>query len=187
MPVYRFFSPACFVLLLLLFPACEAERVESELAEQPFFSLTDYFAGEIDRLADHATPVRKSVMLNGETEEKTFPNLDFSRELTIFQQADINKPAWHEKYRVDSMIAADGRLSGLRYTALDTSLVTRELAVDLDAGGRPAEIQVVKQSGNVLSRGFQRLTYRPETGYIIEATRTSSLTKGMDSRIEVSF
>ncbi|MGB3547141.1 MAG: hypothetical protein WBA17_09210 [Saprospiraceae bacterium] len=185
--MYRSALPACFFLLLFLFPACEAERVESELAEQPFFSLTDYFAGEITRLADHATPVRKSVMLNGETEEKTLPNLDFSRELTIFQQADINKPAWYEKYRVDSMTTADGRLSGLRYTALDTTLVTRELAVEMNGRGEPAEIQVVKRSGNVLSRGFQRLTYRPDAGYTIEATRTSSLTKDMDSRIEVSF
>ena len=161
----------------------------SETAEQlevkSYFDLEGFFEKEKERLAGQQN-FKKTVIVNGETEVNETAEIDFEKELTIFSNSDINRPAWSDKYSVDSIFNEKKELVHIGYETSDEKLRTRKMAVDFN-GGAVSKIQIENMTSTAIANAQQSLTYEPAKGYAIESRQKVKTVDGVVLRIEVSF
>lgn len=150
------------ILLLACQPAGETKQLT-----KPFFDLKAYFEQETQRLAA-VQSVKKTAEVDGQKEEKLMDTLNFQRELKIFSDNDLNRPAWSGKYQVDSIFNEKKELAKLNYTANDEDLKTRKMEIDFEQGA-VAKIFIENGAANTISDTKQFLTYQPKLGYSIES------------------
>ena len=179
-----------FTLLLLAtlfcFSACvETSTAENPVVEKPFFDLKDYFAQEISRLAEKKN-VTKKAFYNGKEETKIIENPDFSNELLIFSNTDINRTAWLDKYSVDSTLNAQQELAAIDYAALDKKLKTKSLRVEF-ANNVVSSIEIITAGNSAISQTENHLTYSPTKGYSIKSKQDVKFVSKNDINIQVIF
>lgn len=174
------------VLLLIGLIGCQEEQNTSgPRKDAVFFDLRSFFTAEIARLEKTQPSIKKEIEINGEKENKTQEGIDFEKELAIFIRADINKPAWRDKYQIDSVMEAQ-RLKSLRYTALDSSLKTRVLTIDFNEA-EVERIFILNKTNSPLIQSEQQLTFEPKSGYFIRNKQSLSLSKDSDLTIKAVF
>lgn len=173
---------ALLVSTLLL--GCIPEETAEAVELKPFFDLQAFIDAEVERLESDVPRADKSVTFNEETESHEAMELNYEDELAIFRNADINRPAWLEKYSIDS--TREGSRVRVEYVALDTTLAVRSMRV-IEEGEQVVQIEVENQTGTVLSDGRQLLRYEPATGYLIDSYQDRRFGESLDTRIEVSF
>ena len=153
--------------------------------EPTFFDLKNYFKKQSEMLSQRTT-VYKTTTVDSNRIEKIIDSLDFEKELKIFQESDINKVSWMDKYRVDSLFDTNGNLNRLIYKALDETMRTQELIISFEQN----EVDTVRifndASGNV-AKLQQRLTYIPSSGYSIESRQKTTLSDEHVLTVEVRF
>ncbi len=160
-------SSLLFLAGLLLIACLGKETERNPLREKIFFDLRDYFNTEADRLQQKSGNFRKISYFNQRTENLSIDSIDWHKELEIFARCDINKPAWKEKYRIDSLLE-NGQLIELSYTAKDSLLLIKKINIKLSKQGAVREIQISKASRTHLMDMRQSLRYNPKTGYKVE-------------------
>lgn len=181
--MHRFLLSPLLVLLL-----CTCDRgPENTAAETPpaFFDLAAYMDAEIARLDDGKMPANKSITLNGKTESKEGVMINYKTDLLLFREADINKPAWIDKYTT-----AEKNLSGSHkttvYTTLDSSLVVQRLLIEEDQGV-PVKIEIDRKTGTVLSNGRHHLIYQPGKGYSVTTKQENRFGDDVEAKILVKW
>ena len=136
-----------FLLLLALSVIACSEAPQS--TERPaYFDVAGYVASQIKILSEQKPSVAKRLQMRGKVEQQTSRAINWSRELELFMQADINKPALRGSYA----IAHPDSLT-YRYTLKPTekNLAVRSLTVKLDSITRkPLRIEAVLVSENSL-------------------------------------
>ncbi|MEZ4994567.1 MAG: hypothetical protein R2824_29365 [Saprospiraceae bacterium] len=163
----KYFS--LFFLLTLLWACNPASSSSGGMKKDTFFDLEGYFKGQVAQLSADQPGIRKKVRIGDQEEEKEVDGIDFSQELQIFSRSDINRPAWSDKYRVDSIM--QGRqLAALSYTAIDTSLVTRLLEISFQSG-KVTAIHILNRSHSAIAHTEQDLQYLPRERYQIVSTQ----------------
>ena len=153
--------------------------------QEPFFDLAGYIDAQVDSLNALHPTVEKTVVLNGTEETKQLTDLNFATDLRLFREADINKPAWLDKYAVTTGMEDGRRVK--TYTATDSSMQTRRLAVVSGEDGRPRRIDIERRTGTVLSKGKHELTYTPATGYRIRTDQVNRFGDDLDATITVRW
>jgi len=149
-------------------PAAPADQP----AQDAFFSLLRYFDAEADRLAAADVRVDKQITINGKAETHAAMQIDFADEFLLFRNADINRVAWLDKYRVDSTFA-NGQLVQLDYESLDKELDTEHIRIEFDpAGAAVRQLSVVRTTQSALATNRQELAYAPGKGYQIRTHQT---------------
>ena len=102
---------------LSLLAACEPGQAPGPATPHPaYFDLLGLLKTQSAQLNQHRPVVEKQVLLrDGEQETSRVAQTDWAKELQIFQQADINKPALRGRYVVDSVRLPSGatRRTGL--------------------------------------------------------------------------
>ena len=156
------------------------------MEREPFFDLAGYMQAQIDSLTTLQPAVRKTVILNGAEETKELADLRFATDLRMFREADINKPAWLDKYTVTNE-SGGGGAQVQRYVATDSSMQTRQLDVTLSNAGTPVRIVVYRKTGTVLSDGDHVLMYDPTMGYDIRTKQTNRFGEDLDATITVRW
>ncbi|CAH1001519.1 hypothetical protein LEM8419_02422 [Neolewinella maritima] len=177
------------LLLLLCFPlltGCYADELQQDMEREPFFDLAGYIDAQVDSLTALDPTVRKTIVLNGVEESKELDDLRFATDLRLFREADINKPAWLDKYTLAEEEAQGGGAQVRVYTATDSSMQTRQLEVTL-IDDRPTKIVVLRKTGTVLSDGTHRLTYDPALGYDIRTEQVNRFGDDLDATITVRW
>lgn len=127
----------------------------------PYFSLQDYFLRETDRLTTSAPMVDKTVSRNGISEKKRVQIDDWKNELALFIDADINKPAWRNSYRIDTAKRS------LIYTSVDPQLRTQKITIERQQSGKVTHITIHNRTGNMLYQTAEQLDYYPDSLYRI--------------------
>ena len=155
------------------------------MKREPFFDLSGYIDAQVDSLNALHPTVRKTVVLNGTEETKELTDLRFATDLRMFREADINKPAWLDKYLVKREEAGGGA-QVQTYTATDSSMQTRQLEVTI-RDGRPTKIFIYRKTGTVLSKGDHILTYDPAVGYDIRTDQVNRFGENLDAAITVRW
>lgn len=148
---------------------------------RPFFDLAGYVDAEVERLTADETSAEKTVSINGEQETRNDLTIDYAKDLTILRRADINRPAWREKYET----VEEGNT--IDYRALDSTLATQLLRVIHDEAGEVAEVYVEGRDGSILSQENRRLRYQPGVGYSIYSNRKSSTVGNAEVEVTVRF
>ena len=149
--------------IALLMPACKPAIKEDATAK--YFDLKAYFKADSARLSNLNKPVRKTVTHNGVTETKEVKIDDWSQELSLFSQSDINKPAWRDSYKVQTTPTM------AIYTAIDDDLKTREIIVNKTDDDKVKYIVIYNYTKNLLYYTKEKLTYWPDSLYKIEKTQ----------------
>ncbi|MBK8490719.1 MAG: hypothetical protein IPL49_07420 [Saprospirales bacterium] len=152
----------------------------------PFFDLEAFFQKEISEMPAEQS-AEKKITLNGKTETKKLADWAASQELEGFKEFNINRPAWHDQYQVDSLRNMEGTLEGIRYMALDSSLRIRQLDIDWAPSGEISEVRVEKFSKNMVVYFHQKLRYRPGKGYWLWREQKVPFTKRSELEVEVSY
>ena len=150
----------CGALLIACLPACKPDHNDTG-GTIKYFDIKGYFTKDIARLNKLNKTVTKTVTHNGVTETKKVKINSWANELDLFIGSDINKAAWKNSYTV---IAND---SLLFYKAIDPELKMREMIIRKDHE-KVRWILIFNKTKNILYQATEKLTYYPDSLYLIE-------------------
>lgn len=170
--------------IFLLF-ACQNSPGLNVTEQQPFFDLSNYFQEEQERLSKLTSSFTKKATVNGKEETKTFETLDFTKELAMFMDSDINKIAWLDKYEADSTLV-DGQLQQINYRTPDQSLKTQALTISFEKE-TVSQVDILRKSTSIAANVRQELTYQPTIGYSIKSIQNTKLSDPEVIELEVRF
>ena len=154
------------ICLSFLFNACQNDTPQYKGQKTVFFDLKGYFKTEIERLKIDVKKVKKTVTLNGKSEEKVLENLNFEEELAPFIASDINRPAWSDNYMVKiTPLGNHGSIS--EYYALKDHLKTRSIVVNDPMSKVDMTIDILNADETVATKAETRLHYDNHLGYSI--------------------
>lgn len=172
--------------MLWLTVACRPGHQESEgPAASPFYDLEAFFSSEVDRLQREQPPVDKTVKLDGRSEFQQLDSLDYRDEMSVFQNSDINRAAWWDKYGIDSTFSGD-QLSRIRYTAREADLKIRSVSVQFE-NGKVSRVDIESQTDSPTATMDQKLRYEPASGYYIETHQNVAFSRPREMIVEVTF
>jgi len=155
------------VIVIFCISACRPDaKVNGGLK---YFDLAGYFTKDTALLKKLSKPVLKTVTHNGITETKTVHIADWGIELSLFKEADINKPAWKDSYKI---INEDGMLV---YRAKTPELKVREILIKMDKEKVKWILIYNKTPKNILYQTTEKLSYYPDSLYIIERVQRVKL------------
>ncbi len=174
----------CMAMLLWGCPAAETER---KLALEPFFDLEAYVDQEVARLDNDSFQFVKTVEIDGKREAKEFNSLDMEKELAILRKSDINRPAWLDKYEVDSTYDAQGHLQSLQYVAQDKDLRTRSLLIRYTPTQEVERIEIQNRGETLLSSSSTDLVYQAANQFIITTLQNTQATSDTHVNIDLRW
>lgn len=148
------------VFLLVLFSACQSPSQDRQ-EKTGYPDLKDFFKQEIERLNKSQPIVDKEVRLNDQEEHKTVSKVNWTYELELFPNSDINKPAFKGLYRVSKSGNTE------IYTARNAELRTQEIKIFRNATGQIEKLTIRNFSQNLLYTTDERLEYCPNVSYQI--------------------
>jgi hypothetical protein len=151
-----------FILLQNLL-SCKGD---SRAGAMKFFDLKGYFTNEAARLTRLNPEINKTAVYNKQSETKKVHITNWSTELSIFSESDINKPAWRGSYKRSD---AEGITT---YTAIDTTLKTQYIIVKKQ-GDKVKLISIFNHTkttlfGKSLHQTWENLVYVPDSLYRIQ-------------------
>ncbi len=151
---------AFLLLALVSVTACTDDPKTT--ATPVYFDVAGYVKKQIAALSAQRPNVAKRAQMGEKVEQQTTRAINWSRELELFTQADINKPALRSSYA----IARPDSLT-YRYTLKpsEKNLTVRSLTVRLDSATRqPRQIDAVLMTQNLLYTSERRI--RLESGLL---------------------
>ena len=155
------FALGAAALLLALSACSNPDNMPHAVQARSYFSLVDYFGKEATRLQQRNPEIIKTVAKNGEEERKKIKIADWEKEFALFIDADINKPAWRNSYRVDSTG------SSVTYTSTDSTLRTKEIQITKSDAGAISHIRITNRVSNALYQTDEQLDYYVDSLYRI--------------------
>ncbi len=148
------------------------------VTEKPgYFDIKAYFASDTAKLNRLNPLVQKTVTHNGVSETKKIKIDDWGRELDLFIGADINKPALKNSY---SVVDNGGFLI---YKAKYPELKMRETVIKRE-GGKVKWILIYNKTKTFLYQTSEKLSYYPDSLYLIEKDQKVRLMGNNHYRIE---
>jgi hypothetical protein len=155
-------------LIGLLAGGCTAEQTPVGAVKpkgKPFFDLKAYFDKEAQRLSESPMTIYKQTRVNEKTAESQTDSIDWSQELKVFRESDINRASWINKYAGDTTRTASGQLQRIQYEALEKKLRVQRIEIEFAGDESVAAIVLQKQNRSLIADSDQELTYRPQEGY----------------------
>lgn len=175
-----------YSFLLFIFIGCQSNPQQSDFDfENVFFNLTNYFETEIEKNTKQFNSVTKTSIIDTDSNTVQLNSIDFSKELKLFIESDINKMSWADRYQIDSLVSSPTEYT-INYTALSDKLQTRKVSI-LFADAIPQKIEIHNELNSMIMDTDQYLTYLPGIGYDINITQIGKLQEGHDYSIAVRF
>ena len=138
---------------VFILASCETEK-NNEDQTKKFFDLKGFIEGQITELNLEKPVVSKSMAIGKERSKLSSKEIDWKKELELFIQADINKPAYKNSYTVN-------RPDSLTYEYVvkqNEKIPVRYLKIKLDRpGGLPVKIEALLQSQNKLYQSEKKI------------------------------
>jgi hypothetical protein len=143
----------------LLLAACAPDTgAPKPIIRSRYFNLKGFLDAQAALLNKQRPAVEKRVQLrNGQLETTRVPQVDWTKELQIFYQADITKPALRGAYTIDSVVTADGLLRRTYSRREGIENPVRTLTV-VTEGPQVREVQAVITQDNPLFYSEKQFT-----------------------------
>lgn len=141
----RFLYPV-FLLLCLFLSSC----TDSAQQTQPnvYYDVLGFIRHQIADLSTRKPLVQKTVSINQKQSQQRTQDVNWSRELELFTQVDINKPALRSSYQI---LRPDSLTYQYTLKKSEEKLTVRSLTVRLDGKThQPRLIEAVLQTANPL-------------------------------------
>jgi hypothetical protein len=146
-----------------------------------YFSFKSYFKSQARQLKSTNVKLEKTIIKDGISETKNIDSVKWENELKLFADADLNKKAWIDLYRIDS-INADGKTI-VTYTSTDSSLQVKNATIIFD-GDAVSEIRIESSLKNFYYESFLHLDYIPGVRYYIKGSQMIRISKNHSFDIE---
>ncbi|MGH1434054.1 MAG: hypothetical protein ACRBG0_06300 [Lewinella sp.] len=186
MSKYLSYAMTIFTMVLILSSCNQADEAQAAVDQKDtFFSLEKFFEAEEERLQSANIGLDKEIRINEKEEQQLIADIDYSREFSMFRKADINRPAWSDKYQADSTLQ-QGALE-IRYTSLDPELKTQELFVMMNKEGEVEKIEIISQTETALAGNKSWMTYEPALGYHIKTQQKNRTAETLNIEIKGGF
>lgn len=166
-------------MLLLAMASCKSDS-SAAVDTGKFFDIKGYFEADSARLTKENPLITKTVTHNKVPETKKVHIADWGTELSLFIQSDINKPAWRSSYAVSN---SENITS---YMARDPKLKTQRIVIKIQ-NGKLKWITIFNHSKNILYENREKLTYIPDSLYVISKKQSIRILGINTYRISGSF
>ncbi len=157
------------VFALALFSCNQRKEAEAN-TDFVYFDIKGYFEKEISRLQKLNPIVNKTVSVNGEVESKSYKIADWSKELDIFVNADINKTSWKGSFKTTTQKGVE------IYTSDHKKIPVKRISITWK-GNKAGKIEIIIDNKNILYRSQDTLTYCPDSLYEIKKQQKIRLLK----------
>jgi hypothetical protein len=149
------------ILLFFTFIACTS-------SPEPATHFYDW-KKELNRLSSSPLSVKKTVILDGTAEVIDSVQVDLAKEWALFQEADLNKPAYALSYE-------DHSAPGLIHYTLKKGedLPVRSFEIHLDSAGKPATVEFEISSENLIYTTSKKLSMHLIAGQVVSYTISGS-------------
>jgi hypothetical protein len=132
----------------------------------PFFNLKGFLDTEINTNLKNQKMVKKTVTINGKAETKDIEIKDWKEELKPFFNADINKPAWYDKYQLsEKAVGEHGRVK--TYRTSEKLLKTKQLSIIENDSTKERTVNIVTSDKTAVTQSDTQLVYESNSGYTI--------------------
>jgi hypothetical protein len=174
-------------MVLLNAMACvgEPQNLDNQKVVNKYFDLAGFVQAQKEAMSAASSSCTKIVSVNEKNENKVVNSDELEQELEVFIDADINKPAWSDKYKIDSL-KVNGILQQLKYTTIDPKLKTRVLEVVFDSEGNVSEIHVLRDVKSVIADTYNEMYLWPGKGYEINTIQAVALSDTTRLQVKVS-
>ncbi len=169
----------CLISFILIIYSCGSEPTTNS-KELKYFDVKGYFSKEIARLSKLNKPVLKSINFNGKNEVKRLFINNWENEFDFFSSSDINKPSWKDSYTIE---ASENLLI---YRAKDVNLKLQEMIVK-QVNNKVKWIMIYNNTKNMLYESSEKLSYFPDSLYLIQKSQKVRLLKKNYYIIKGSF
>jgi hypothetical protein len=159
--------------------ACN-EKANKEASSINYFDLKKYFSSEAKRLQTLNPLIKKTITQNGISETKQLKISNWETELKPFANADINKSAWKNAFKVTT------RNQITQYTNTSEKIPVKELIV-AKKNNRIISVKAILTTRNLLYTSTDTLTYVPSKHYEIKKTQKIKLLKEKTYQISGRF
>jgi len=167
-------------LFLLALAACNSPEYKAAPGQPEYFNLKAYFQQQADALQKSNPAVKKTVLANGRTETKELKIASWTKELSSFIDADINKRAWageFEKAMTDSTET---------YTSHNEKVPVKEVRI-FRSNQQVSGVQIFIKNDNYLYTSTDTLSYYPGKQYEVRKTQHIKLMQKKEYRITGLF
>ena len=152
-----------FVICLLVLSSCRDEETDPN-EKKTYYDLKGFVDNQIVYLNEKKPKVTKTVRLDGKKEVRAETETDWKKELELFAQADINKPAYRNSY---SIIRSDSSVYEYRIKEGE-KLPVQYLMIKVDsATQQPVSVKALLRSENKI--------YSSEKSIELTSSRRNSL------------
>lgn len=157
------------VFALALF-SCNQRKEAQANTNLAYFDIKGYFEKEISRLQALNPIVNKTVGVNGTAENKSTKIADWTKELAIFVNADINKTSWKGSFNKQQQ-------NGVAiYTSENKKIPIKKVSITWK-GQKAGRIEIIIDNKNILYQSQDTLTYWPDSLYSIKKYQKIKLLK----------
>ena len=153
--------------LLCGFTACERPTPPLAAGKEPAYDLTAYLQAQTTRLQQEQPPVLKSVITKGQpTETIQLEELDWEKELAIFQEVDLSRPALRDFYSEERHTLPNGNTVSIFTKDADSAAPVDRLQLTVSPLQKLQQLEAVVLEENLLfySKRNIRLIAEPGTG-----------------------
>ena len=163
-PLKKLSTIALVFYFLISLSSCRQSEVAPE-AEKKYFDIPLFFKKESERLTSERKYLKKVIIKDKIREEKIIQEPEWEQELSAFMQIDVNKPAFINTYRKDTLMLSENSYE-VRYTAIETPLTIPLISLIFE-NSSCIFVSVKKDNSNKLFSSVQELQYNKETGFFI--------------------
>jgi len=150
-----------FLFILFCLGACNPAPKQKQVNTLTYFDLKGYIAKEAARLNQSNTEIDKSVIVNNSSEQKEVKIADWSKELSVFSDADINKSAWQGLFK------ATINKESKTYISDQEKVPVKSLRIQY-RNGKLYGIEILIKTENLLYTSNDTLTYFPDSLYQVK-------------------
>jgi hypothetical protein len=130
----------------------------------PFFSISDYFKEQAEKLSKSGISLQKKLIKDGKEEFQLQHDVDWEVQLRPFLESDINKPAYIRSYATDT-IFLDNEMKVV-YKALESDLPVQLIELTFsDEICKKVAIEKLKDNAIYVSK--QHLVFELNKGHTI--------------------
>lgn len=181
------------VIIFLFLMGCDQPQ-DKKTEKKTYYDVKGFIETQIAFLSEQKPQVSKQMSVAGKKEERSTKNVDWKKELELFIQADINKPAYSKSYVVEKPDSLT-----VIYTLKSTeNLPVRYLKVQLDEiSGNSISIKALLRSENKLYKSEKNIEMHCAsqsnqwhlTSYSIKGYQKLAMTdqKDFDIKAQVSY
>ena len=164
----------------LFFVACNSAAPKKQAVTGRYFNVKSYISAEAGRLQQANPEISKTVMVNNDEEHKKVKIADWQKELSAFSDADINKSAWKDMFKLQKQKDMEV------YTSDNEKVPVKSLSI-FYRNGKVRGIKLLISNANLLYTSNDTLSYFPDSLYQVRKTQRIKLLEEKNYRITGQF